>query len=60
MNLKDKDMTPLEEMLTTEIIMSNERINDLEYVLGQLKSQLLDTHAEDSLLINIITQALKK
>lgn len=53
-------MTPLEEMLTTEIIMANERINDLEYVLGQLKSQLLDVHAEDSLIINIITQALKK
>ena len=36
------------------------RVNDLEYVLGQLKSQLLDTHKEDSLLISIITNALKK
>lgn len=53
-------MTPLEEMLITEIQSQEERINDLEYVLEQLKSQLLDTHAEDSLLINIITQALNK
>ena len=48
------------ETLVTEITLQNERIAELEYTLEQLKSQLLDTHAKDSVIITIINNALKK
>ena len=48
------------EILVTEITLQNERIAELEYVLEQLKSQLLDTHAEDSVIITVINNALNK
>ena len=53
-------MDPAIEILTTEICLQNERIADLENTLKQLKSQLLDTHSEDSVIITIINNQLKK
>ena len=49
------------EILVTEITLQNERIAGLEYTLRMLKSQLLDTQAEDSVhnLVNTIIQAYK-
>jgi len=47
-------------MLVTEITCQNERIAELEYMLEQLKSQLLDVYKEDSLIITIIDNALNK
>lgn len=48
------------ETLITEITLQNERIAELEHTLEQLKSQLLDTHEEDSVIITIINNALNK
>ena len=48
------------ETLITEITLQNERLAELEHTLEQLKSQLLDTHAEDSVIITIINNALNK
>lgn len=48
------------EYLSTEIESQNVRIAELEYTLEQLKSQLLDTHEEDSVIITIINNALNK
>lgn len=48
------------EILVTEITLQNERIAELEYVLEQLKSQLLDTHEEDSVIITVINNSLNK
>lgn len=48
------------DMLITEMTVQNERIAELEYTLVQLKSQLLDTYAEDSVIITIINNSLKK
>lgn len=48
------------EILVTEITLQNERIAGLEYTLRMLKSQLLDTHAEDSVIITIIDNGLNK
>jgi hypothetical protein len=48
------------DVLVTELTIQNERIAELEYTLKQLKSQLLDTHKEDSLIITIIDNALNK
>ena len=69
-------MNPIEQIMQNnkdmaEAIIRQDRINkqikelvdrnkDLEYALTQLKSQLLDTHSEDSLIIQVITNALKK
>tara|TARA_R110002124_G_scaffold257896_1_gene423616 strand:+ start:607 stop:789 length:183 start_codon:yes stop_codon:yes gene_type:complete len=59
-------MDPAIEILTTEICLQNERIADLENTLKthvttleQLKSQLLDTHSENSVIITIINNQLK-
>lgn len=51
-------MTPTEETLIQELMLQNERIVELEYCLIQLKSQLLDTHKEDSIIIQIINNTL--
>ena len=55
------------EYLSTEIESQNVRIAELdvriaelEYTLEQLKSQLLDTHEENSIIITIINNALNK
>jgi hypothetical protein len=48
------------DILITEMTVQNERIAELEYTLVQLKSQLLDTYAEDSVIITIINNSLKK
>jgi hypothetical protein len=48
------------DTLTTEIVLQNERIAELEYTLEQLRSQLLDTHSEDSIIITIINNALNE
>jgi predicted nucleotidyltransferase len=48
------------DILITEMTVQNERIAELEYTLEQLKSQLLDTYAEDSVIITIINNSLKK
>jgi hypothetical protein len=53
-------MDPAIEILITEICLQNERIADLENTLEQLKSQLLDTHSEDSVIIKIINNGLNK
>ena len=57
---KKIDMEKQLEILVTEITIQNERIAELEYTLEQLKSQLLDTHAEDSVIITIINNGLNK
>ncbi len=46
------------ETLVTEITLQNERIAELEYTLEQLKSQLLDTHEKDSVIIKTIDNTL--
>ena len=48
------------DILVTEIVAQNERIAELENTLKQLKSQLLDTHAEDSVIITVINNVLNK
>ena len=48
------------DMLITEITIQNEKIAELQYTLKQLRSQLLDVHKEDSLIITIIDNALNK
>ena len=55
------------DTLITELTVMSDKIASLEkevgdyrYVLLQLKSQLLDTYAEDSLLIQIITEVLNR
>ena len=62
------------EILTTELCIKDEiiaeKINDLvtaknrviqlEYTLRMLKSQLLDTYKEDSVIITIINNSLNK
>ena len=60
LTIKKIDMDATIEILVTEITLQNERIAGLEYTLRMLKSQLLDTHAEDSVIITIIDNALKK
>lgn len=57
---KKIDMEKQLEILVTEISLQNERIAGLEYTLRMLKSQLLDTHAEDSVIITVINNALNK
>ena len=47
-------------ILNKVIAQKDKEIGDYRYVLLQLKSQLLDTHAEDSLLISIITNVLNR
>jgi|TARA_R100000501_G_C2615768_1_gene109411 hypothetical protein len=51
-------MTAIEEQLIMELQCANERNAQLVETLEQLKSQLLDTHAEDSILITIINTVL--
>ena len=53
-------MDPAIETLITEITFQNERIAELEHTLEQLRSQLLDTHEKDSVIITIINNALNK
>ena len=53
-------MTAIEQQLIMELTLQRERINELEHGLEQLKSQLLDTHAEDGILITAINNLLKK
>ncbi len=48
------------DTLLTELVLQGERIAELEDCLEQLKSQLLDTHAKDSVLITFINETLKK
>ena len=48
------------EVLGLELQMKDERIASLEHTLEQLKSQLSNTHSEDSILITIINEGLKK
>lgn len=53
-------MTAIEQQLIMELTLQRERINELQHGLEQLKSQLLDTHAEDGILITAINNLLKK
>ncbi len=48
------------DTLVTELVLKGERIAELENCLEQLKSQLLDTHAKDSVIITLINETLKK
>jgi hypothetical protein len=60
-------MDPAIEILTTEICLQNERIADLEHALEastitlyHLRSQLLRTYPENSLIITMVNNSLKK
>jgi len=54
-----KEMNKYVSKLERGYLKEKERTADLEYILGQLKSQLLDTNNKDSFLIKIINNALK-
>ena len=60
---KDKELLESPYELTNEVLIEvsnlNRRIIDLENCLKQLRSQLLDTHKEDSVLIIKINEVLK-
>ena len=43
-----------------DLVTAKGRIIQLEYTLRMLKSQLLDTHKEDSVIITIINNSLNK
>lgn len=47
------------DTLITELTLQDDRIAELEYCLEQLKSQLSDTHSQDSVIITIINKYLK-
>jgi hypothetical protein len=48
------------EILITELTLQSDRIGELENTLRKLKSQLLDIYLEDSVIITIINESLKK
>ena len=58
-NLIKKEYDKYISKLERGYLKEKERTADLEYILGQLKSQLLDTNNKDSFLITIINNALK-
>lgn len=58
-NLIKKEYDKYISKLERGYLKEKERTADLEYILGQLKSQLLDTNNKDSFLIKIINNALK-
>ena len=53
-----KEMNEYVTKLEKGYLKEKERNSELEYVLGQLKSQLLDTNDKDSLIIEIINNTL--
>jgi hypothetical protein len=53
-----KDEIIAEKM--NDLVTAKDRIIQLEYTLRMLKSQLLDTHKEDSVIITIINNSLNK
>ena len=53
-----KEMNEYVTKLEKGYLKEKERTGELEYVLGQLKSQLLDTNDKDSLIITIINNTL--
>lgn len=48
------------EFIVQELTLKGERIAQLEHFLEQLKSQLLDTYAADSVIITCINNQLNK
>jgi len=58
LTFKTNDMN--KDTCLTIINDRNKRILELENLLSELRSQLLDTHSEDSILITIIDNTLNK
>lgn len=57
----DSEIDPIKlNFITQELSLKDDRIVSLEYCLEQLKSQLLDTHKEDSVIITTINNGLKQ